>query len=303
MPFSGSDYVLGLEIEGRPVPQSELPSTNYFAVSPGYFKAMGITLLRGRDFTEADREGSPHVVVVSQALADQFFPGQDPLGKRIHMTNGPTTWREIVGVVAEIKHARVDQETQPQTYEPLAQYSFTNLSFVLRTAGDPAAILPLIRREVYAVDPDQPVARVELVTKLFADSMSRQRFSLTLFAVFSGLALLLAAVGIYGVMAYAVTQRTNEFGVRLAIGASPSDILLLVLRDGGRLAVFGIAAGLLGALAAGQAIQSMLYQTGARDPLVLGVIAALLGGVAVLACLIPAIRATRVDPQVALRAQ
>ncbi|MBA4138845.1 MAG: hypothetical protein C0518_16190 [Opitutus sp.] len=303
MPFSETDYVLGLEIEGRAVPQSELPSTNYFAVSPDYFPAMGIKLLRGRGFTEQDRAGSPRVAIISQALADKFFPGQDPLGKRIHMTNGPTTWREIVGVVNEIKHASVDQETTPQTYEPLAHTPFTNLGFVLRTAGDPAAIAATVRREVYAVDPDQPVARTELLTKLVTDSTARQRFAMTLFGVFSSLALLLAAIGIYGVMAYAVTQRTNEFGVRLAIGASPGDILLLVLKEGGKLAAFGIVAGLLGSLAAGQAIQSMLFQTGARDPVVFGAIAALLGGVALLACLIPALRATRVDPQVALRVQ
>jgi putative ABC transport system permease protein len=303
MPFSGQDYVLGLEIEGRPVPQSELPSTNYFSVSPGYFQAMGIPLLRGRDFTEADRAGAARVAIVSQAFADTFFPNENPLGKRIHMTNGPTTWREIVGVVAEIKHARVDLDTPPQSYEPLAQYPFTGLNFVIRTAGDPAGLLSAIRREVYAVDPDQPVARTELVTTLFEASMARQRFAMTLFIVFSGLALLLAAIGIYGVMAYAVTQRTNEFGVRLAIGASPRDILGLVLREGGRLAALGIVAGLLGSLAAGQAIQSMLYQTGARDPLVFAAIAALLAVVALLACLVPALRATRVDPQVALRAQ
>ena len=206
-------------------------------------------------------------------------------------------------MVAEIKNSRIDEVTPPQSYEPLAQYPFTNLSFVIRTAGDPATLLPLVRREVYAVDPEQPVARVELVANLFRDSMARQRFAFTLFAVFSGLALLLAAIGIYGVMAYAVSQRTNEFGVRLAIGASPRDILALVLRDGGKLAAAGILAGIVGALAAGQAIQSMLYQTGARDPLVLTGIAMLLASVAMFACLVPALRATRVDPQVALRVQ
>jgi len=303
LPFSGSDYVLGLEIEGRNVPENELPSTNYFAVTPGYFQAMGIQLVRGRDFTAQDRAGAPRVAIVSQAVADRFFPGQDPIGKRINMTNGPQTWREIIGVVNEVKHASIEQETMPQTYDPLAQAPFTNLGFVLRTGGDPSALTALVRREVYAVDPDQPVARTELLTKLVENSQARQRFALTLFGVFSGLALLLAAVGIYGVMAYAVTQRTNEFGVRLAIGASRRDILVLVLRAGGKLAAAGIAVGLLGALAAGRAIQSLLYQTGARDPLVFALIALVLGGVALLACLVPAWRATRVDPQVALRTE
>jgi putative ABC transport system permease protein len=264
---------------------------------------MGMQLIRGRDFSEQDRAESPKVAIISQSLADQFFPGQNPIGKRINMTNGPQTWREIVGVVNDVHNRSIDDEMKPQSYDPLAQRPFTTLGFVLRTASDPATLSAALRREVYAVDPEQPVGRIDTLESLVAASMARQRFAFTLFTVFSGLALLLAAIGIYGVMAYAVSQRTGEFGVRLALGATPGDILSLVLREGGKLAALGIVVGLLGSLAAGRLLESMLFQTSSRDPLVFAAIALLLGVVAQIACLLPAFRATRVDPQVALRAQ
>lgn len=302
MPYTGSDYVLGLEIESRPVPQSDLPSVNYFSVSPDYFKSMGIPLVRGRDFSARDRPDTPRVVIISQSLANQYFPGGDPVGKRISVTNGGTVWREIVGVVGDIKNEAVDQVTQPQVYEPFAQAPFTSLNFSVRTSlADPTTLGAALRREVYAFDADQPVTALEPMTKMVAHSMEQQRFAATLFTIFSGLALLLAAVGIYSLMAYAVSQRTSEFGLRVAIGATRQDILGLVLKGASRLVVTGIVAGVLGALAAAQVIQSLLFNTSARDPLVLGAISLVLALVAFFACLIPARRATRVDPMVALR--
>lgn len=303
MPFSGSDYSLGLEIEGKPVPESDLPSTNYFAVSPDYFKAMGIPLLRGRDFTAQDRTDSPRVAIISQSLANQFFPGQDPIGKRINMTNGPQTWREIIGVVGDIKHAAIDQITQPQSYEPILQAQFTGLNFAVRTSGDPTTLTAALRREVYAVDPDQPVGQVAALEKLVGDSMARQRFAFTLFAVFSGLALLLASIGIYGVMAYNVSQRRGEIGVRMALGATAGDVIKLILRQGFGVIALGVGTGLAATLALAHVIQSMLYGTNPRDPLTLALIAAVLAAVALIACLIPALRATKVDPLTALRSE
>jgi putative ABC transport system permease protein len=305
LPFSGDDYILGLEIEGKPVPKSDLPSTNYFAATPGYFQAMGIPLLRGRDFTDADRTGSTRVVIVSQALAAAHFPGRDPLGQRISVTQGPQTWREIVGVAGDVKHYGIDAPTAPQTYEPFAQEPFPNLSFVVRTA-DPAAATTLaaaLRREVRAVDPALPIARLEPLTGLVAGSLAQQRFALTLFGVFAGLALMLAAIGVYGVMACAVAQRTNEFGVRLALGAQPGDVLRLVAIHAARLVTLGLALGFAGTLAAGRLIASQLYLTSTRDPLVFAVIGLVLAAVAALACWLPARRATRVDPIIALRAE
>lgn len=303
MPFSGSDYALGLEIEGKPVPPADLPSTNYFSVSPDYFKAMGIPLLRGRDFTAQDRMDSPHVAIISQSLASQYFPDQNPLGKRISVTNQDgQIWREVVGVVGDIKHTAIDQPTQPQTYEPILQAQFTGLNFAVRTAGDPTTLIAALRREVYAVDPDQPVGRVDPLVKLVADSMARQRFAFTLFTVFSGLALLLASIGIYGVMAYNVSQRTGEIGVRMALGATATDVVKLILSQGLGVIGLGLLVGLGATLALARVIQSMLYGTNPRDPLTLAVIAVLLAVVAIAACLIPALRATKVDPLVALRA-
>jgi putative ABC transport system permease protein len=305
LPFSGADYVLGLEIEGRPVPPSDLPSTNYFVVSPDYFRAMGIPVLRGRAFTEHDRAGSSPVAIISQSLANQFFPGEDPIGKRINMTNGPQTWREIVGVVADVKHSSFVDSTAPQSYDPIAQQPFPFMSFVVRTENAAAAanFAATARREIYAVDAAQPVTRIEPLEKLVADSMARERFAMILFGVFSALALLLAAIGIYGVMAYAVSQRTGEFGIRAALGAQPADVLRLVLGQGFKLVVLGIGAGAAGAIAASRVVESLLYETAPRDPLVLSVIAVLLAAVALLACLVPALRATRVSPITALRAE
>jgi putative ABC transport system permease protein len=302
-PMGGNDYMLSLEIEGRDVPEPELPATNYYSVTPDYFEAAGIPLLRGRLFNAQDRADSPPVAIISQSLADKLFPGVDPLGQRIHPTQGTRNWREIVGVVGEVRQYGVDRETAPQSYVPFAQAPFTSMTFVVRADAPAADLPPRLRQEIYAVDPNQPVGRLEPVQNLLTTSMARQRFAATLLAVFSGLALVLAVVGIYGVMAYAVAQRTGEFGIRLALGAQPRDILRLVLTHGGRLIGAGLAVGLLAALAVGQFIQAMLYQTPPRDPLVFGAIALLLAGAALFACLIPALRATRVDPMVALRSE
>jgi putative ABC transport system permease protein len=309
MPMGGSDYVLGLEIEGRDIPLSDLPETNYFAVTPDYFKAAGIRLLDGRFFNEQDREGGNPVAIISQSLARKHFPGVNPIGRRLSPTMRERTWSEIVGVVSDVQAYGAEREPSPQSYTPFAQTPFRTLTFVVRT--DPSkpglvnseAFASALRHDVQAVDPEQPVARLEPVANLLRQSVARQRFAMTLFGVFSVLALLLAAIGIYGVMAYAVVQRTSEFGIRLALGAQPSDILRLVLGHGARLVLLGPAGGTLGALAAVQLLQSLLYQTPARDPLVFIGIAALLAAVAAVACLLPARRATRVDPMVALRAE
>ncbi len=303
LPFSGNDYVLSFLIDGRPpVAPSDQPSTNYFSITPDYFKAMGIPLLRGRPFNEQDREGAARVAIINKSFADQFFPNEDPIGKRIS-TSGPDAWSEIVGIVGDVKTSGLDQDTVVQSYEPLAQQPFSSMTFVVRTDGAQAGLANALRREVYAVDKDQPVFRIESIESLVMSSYARQRFATTLFSVFSGLALILAAIGIYGVMSYSVSQRTGEFGIRIALGAQRRDLLRLVLGQGARLTALGITAGLVGALAAGQVVQSILFQTGPRDPLTFGIIAALLGAVALLACVLPALRATTVDPVEALRSE
>lgn len=303
MPLVG-DYVLGFNIEGRPaIAPSDLPNTNYYAVTPDYFRAMGIRLMHGRVFTAQDNAKTPRVAIINETLARQHFPNEDPIGKRINITNGPDTWREIVGIVGDIKQYGPDKATSNQSYEPFAQVPFSSLNLVIRTSGPPAALLSAIRPTVYAVDKDQPIGTIRPLEEIMADSIARQRFAMTLLTVFSAVALVIAAVGIYGVMAYSVVQRTGEFGIRMALGAQQRDVLRLVLVQGGKLIGLGLLIGLAATLAASRAMGSMLFNTSAQDPLTLGTITLLLGAVALVACLLPANRATKVNPIEALRAE
>jgi len=303
MPLVG-DYVLGFNIEGRPaIDPSDLPSTNYYAVTPDYFRAMGIRLVRGRVFTSQDDAKAPRVAIINETMARQHFPNEDPIGKRINITNGPDTWREIVGIVGDIKQYGVDKVSSAQSYEPFAQVPFSSINVVIRTNGPPAAMLGAIRPTVYAVDKDQPIGAIRPLEEIVADSIARQRFAVTLLSVFSLVALVIAAVGIYGVMAYNVVQRTGEFGIRMALGAQQRDVLRLVLAQGGKLIGLGLVIGLAATLAASRAMASMLFNTSAQDPLTLGTITVLLGAVALVACLLPANRATKVNPIEALRAE
>jgi putative ABC transport system permease protein len=303
MPLVG-DYVLGFNIEGRAaIDPSDLPSTNYYAVTPDYFRAMGIRLVRGRVFTPQDDAKAPRVAIINETMARQFFPNEDPIGKRLNITNGPDTWREIVGIVGDIKQYGVDKATSAQSYEPFAQVPFSSINVVIRTNGPPAALLGAIRPTVYAVDKDQPIGAIRPLEEIVADSIARQRFAVTLLTVFSLVALVIAAVGIYGVMAYNVVQRTGEFGIRMALGAQQRDVLRLVLTQGGKLIGLGLVVGLAATLAASRAMASMLFNTSAQDPLTLGTITLLLGAVALIACLLPANRATKVNPIEALRAE
>ena len=307
MPLVG-DYVLVFAIEGRPeLPQSDWPSTNYYAVTPDYFRAMGIRLIRGRVFTARDDARSPRVAVINETLARQFFPNEDPIGKRINIPNGPpgspTVWREIVGIVADIKQYGVDKETTSQSYEPFAQSPFDMLNIVLRTSGSPAAMLSALRPAVYAVDKDQPIGSIRPLEEIMAEKISQQRFAMLLLTVFSVVALVIAAVGIYGVMAYSVVQRTGEIGIRMALGAQTRDVLRLVLAQAGKLVGIGLLAGLVATFATSRAMGSILFRTSAYDPLTLTSITILLAAVALVACLLPARRATKVNPIEALRVE
>ncbi len=297
-----SDWVLTFEIAGRPkLAPSDLPNTNYYAVSPGYFKAMGIPLLRGRLFTPQDNAKAPRVAVINQTLAKQFFPNEDPLGKQINVQNGPDTFRQIVGIVGDIKQYGVDKETSAQTYEPFAQNPFNTLNFVLRSNGSAVALTGALRPAVYSVDKDQPVGSIQPLSEIVAETIAKQRFAMTLVAVFSIVALIIASVGIYGVMSYNVVQRRGEIGIRMALGAQTRDVLNLILGSGGKLVGIGLLVGLVATLLATRAMGSILFQTSAFDPLTLGTITLLLALVALVACLLPAQRATRVNPIEALR--
>jgi putative ABC transport system permease protein len=301
LPFNGN-YVLGVLFEGKPPAKpSDVPSANYYAVSPEYFRAMGIQVKRGRIFTKQDSEGAPHVAVVNESFAARFFPNEEAIGKRIHITNGPETWREIVGIVGDTKHDGLNSKTKIQMYEPLAQHPFLFMTFVVKSSGSPMALSRSVEARIQNVDPEQPVTMMRTLQEIVDRSIGEERMMATLLSVFAGIALLMAATGLYGVMAYSVTQRTREIGVRMALGAEQARVLRLVVRQGMALTCLGLIIGLAGAFALTRFMESALYNTNTTDAPTFGGISAILAGISLLACYIPARRASRVDPVVALR--
>jgi predicted permease len=294
---------IGFSTGGSAAPPAEWPRASLGAVSPDYFAAMGIQLIRGRGIAARDAGSASPVVVINQTLARQYFPGVDPIGRRIAIASKPNVWREVVGVAGDVTEFGADLVSPPQIYEPLAQNPGANLSFVVRTAGDAASIFGSLKQQVYAIDKDQPVLSVQPLRAMLDDRVAGQRFTLHMLAVFSSIATVIAALGIYAVLAYVVSQRTNEIGIRRALGAQFGDVLWLVLGFGGRLMAAGLALGVVGAFAFGRVVRSMLYGVETHDPATLAVVVVLFLGVGALACLVPARRATKVDPAVALRAE
>jgi putative ABC transport system permease protein len=290
-------------IEGRPAPPpGEEPTTDVRVTDAGYFKAMGIPLLRGRNFTDQETREARRVVLISESMARQHFPGENPLGKRIrvHMFEDPQPM-EIVGVVGDVRYDNLLQEGVPAVYFPHPELTYPFMTLVLRTAGDPAEMTPAVRRVVREIDPDQPISDVRTMEQVMADTVGRARFNTLLLGLLAGLATVLAAVGIFGVMSYSVTLRTREIGLRIALGAGKSQVLGLILKQGLLLTLIGIGIGLAGALALTRLLSSLLYGVSATDPLTFTAIAALLTAISCIACYIPAQRAARVDPQIALR--
>jgi putative ABC transport system permease protein len=300
-----NDFVSSFEIEGRPLPDNNKPVTNFYAVSPGYFEAMNIPILRGRAVTAEDRQGTARVVVVNQALADEHFPGVDPIGRRIRVSQGTDSnaWKEIVGIAGNVRQYGLGERISMQVYEPHLQHPyFSTFTLVVRTESeDPTVVVPDLRRIVRSLDPELPLSRVRTLESIVGASIRPQRFSTVLIGMFSGAALLLAAVGLYGVLAYTVGQRRQEIAIRIAHGATPRDILQLVVADGLAMSAIGIAIGLAGAFVLRRVIEGLLFGVSAEDPLTYGVVALLLVLVTTLASIIPAWRATRVSPLAALR--
>ncbi|HXU38902.1 MAG TPA: ABC transporter permease [Blastocatellia bacterium] len=306
LPMANDGWNASFAVENLQVgPDEPSPHGDPHRISPDYFAAMGIPLLRGRFFTNADSKDSLPVAIVDQTLAEQYWPDQDPIGKRIAaFFEGPSSqphWREIVGVVGHVKQYGLDGKSKVQYYFPQTQSTQNSMYLVLRTASDPKAMVAAIREALDSIDKDQPIYKVTTLEQMVANSTSQKRFSMFLLGVFAAVALLLAAVGIYGVMSYAVTQRTHEVGIRMALGAQQRDVLALVVRQGMLMAVIGVGIGLIGAFAATQVMASLLFGVGTHDPLTFAGISLLLGTVALIASFIPARRATRVDPMIALR--
>lgn len=243
------------------------------------------------------------MVIINETMAKRFFPGEDPIGKRVHVTMGPVLYREIVGIVGDVKHEGLEEQTSAQTYEPYAQQPFSGMTLIARTAGDPARLSGAIRGEVLKIDKEQPVSNVRTLKDYLSTSVAQQRFSVLLLGIFAAVAMALACVGIYGVLSYSVTQRRREIGVRMALGAARRDVLRLVVGHAMLLTLTGVAIGLGAAFALTRAMSTLLFGVSATDPTTFGLIALLLVAVALLAALVPARRATKVDPMVALRVE
>ena len=304
VPLTGSHRRSDVTIEGLPTPgPGEFPHPDGHGISPAYTSAMGIPLLRGRTFTDADNETAPLVGLVNATMARRFWTNGDPIGKRI-LRGHPGVdkgWVTIVGVVADTKLYGLDNPARLEVYYPYRQQPEADMNLVVRSAVDPASLTSAVRAAVAAIDKDQPIFDVHTMQQLVDDSISTRRLTLVLLGIFSALALILAAIGIYGVMAYTVALRTQEIGIRMALGAQQKDVLRLVLGQGARIAFFGVAIGLAVAAALARLLSSLLFSVSASDPLTFAAVAVLLVAVALLACYIPARRALRVDPIIALR--
>ena len=276
-------------------------------VSPDYFRAMGIALLAGRVFNDMDRAESAKVSILSQGLARRYWPDEDPIGKRIRLGGDPQEpWRAIVGIVGDIRQKGLDGEATREYYIPYKQDTWGmtyDLTVVMRTAGDPRGLVGPAQEQVRAVDRGLPVHHVRTMAQLRAQSSAPRRFLMMLLTSFGGVALLLAAVGIYGVISYGISRRTHEIGIRLALGAQVTDVLKLVFRQGLMLILIGIGIGLAGAWVLTRIMSSLLFDVTPTDPATFSSVAVVLAAVATLACYLPARRATMVDPMIALRCE
>jgi putative ABC transport system permease protein len=290
--------------EGEADPGGSAPEVDIRMATTGYFEAMGMTLVRGRGFTDQDRLDTPRVIVVNDSLARRVWPGGDGVGQRLVIDyRGGAYPYEVVGVVNDTRHHGLRRDPRPEVFIPHAQNPYLSLNVVVRTSGEPRRLAHTAAGTVAALDPRQPVHSVVTMEELLARSVAPERVSMLLLAVLGAIALVLAATGVFGVLAYTVSSRTREIGTRVALGADRSDIARLVLGQSLRLAAAGTAAGLAVALALGRAVASMLYGVGPRDPWTLAGVCVLLGAVALLAAWVPARRAMRIDPAVALRCE
>ncbi|HSE18701.1 MAG TPA: ABC transporter permease [Pyrinomonadaceae bacterium] len=305
LPLSNSNVSRRFVVEGASfVPLADRPFAGTRVVTPDYFQTMSIPILKGRSLTEQDRDNTLNVIVVNEALASRYWPNQDAVGKRLGFSEeypGKQVWLEIVGVVGNVRHKALESEVMPEAYFPYKQVPENLMSLVVRTASDPASMIPAIRNQVLSIDKDQPVSDIMTMEQRVARSVAAKRFVMVLLGAFSILALGLAAVGIYGVMAYLVTQRTQEIGVRMALGAQKRDVLKLVVGKGMALAIIGTAIGLVASLALTRLLRSLLFEVAPTDWLSFVIASTVLLTVALLASYIPARRATKVDPLTALR--
>jgi putative ABC transport system permease protein len=306
LPLGGDHFTLSFETEGRPIAKGDQPSADFFLVDPGYFQTMGIPQIKGRNFTDRDQHKTSQVIIVSETFARQFFPGEDPIGKRIKpgistFEDEKSQMREIVGVVGDVKNQSLALDPKPAFYVPHSQVPFSQMVVVLKTSTEPQSLIPTVTKEVASMDKELPVFGAKTLDEYLAASIAAPRFNTTLLAIFASVALVLTIVGLYGVMSYSVAQRTNEIGIRMALGAQTRDVLSMIVRQGLLLVLLGLAIGLAGAFGLMKLISSLLFGVTTKDPWTFAAVAGLLAAVALLACYLPARRATKVDPMEALR--
>jgi putative ABC transport system permease protein len=300
--FGGYEPVEFLR-EGQPAPPAgEYPQARYYNVSPHYFHTMQIPVLQGREFTDRDQAGAPGVAIINETMARRFWPHENPVGKRLTLVREKEAL-EVVGVVGDVKRVGLGAQIEPEIYWPYLQKTRWAMYFVFRASADPASIVAAVRNRVAGLDREVIVTNVSTMDQLVSSSLKRPRFNLLLLSIFAAAALLLASVGLYGVISYSVTQRAHEIGIRLALGAQVGDVLKLVLGQGMKLVVIGTAIGLIAAVALSSVLTSMLYEVSATDPATFAGVAALLAAVALLACYVPARRAMKVDPMAALKCE
>jgi putative ABC transport system permease protein len=301
IPFGAGAYYSHpmMATEGSILPPDAKVSVDWRIVSPGYFKTMSIPLLRGREFEYSDA-GTPNIIIVSQATAHTFWGDKDPLGRTLRRSADPKTPFTVVGVVGDVRSTQLSQES-PAFYYSTTTRTNPLMDVVVRTDGAPESLLPAIRKRIKALDPDLPMANVKTMEQWLTTSAAQPRLTSILLSIFAGVALLIAAIGIYAVLTYSVSQRTREIGLRMALGATPRRVLELIVSEGMRVVLLGLVIGLAGGLALGRTVQSLVYGVGVRDPKIYLVVAAILTAVALAACFIPARRAAVVDPMVALR--
>ena len=295
---------MNISVEGLPdPPPDQRPDVIYRAIGPGYFGAMGIPIIRGRDFTDQDKGDSTNVVVISEKTAQHFWPGQDPIGRRLKpgSSTSSTPWREVIGIVKDVRQNDFIATPKMQMYFTYCQLKdLAPNALVVRTGIEPMSLAASVRDAIWSVDKDQTVADIDTMEHIVAGAVARQRFSMLLLGLFAALALLLASVGIYGVMSYLVSQRTREIGIRLALGAKGQDILRLVVGNGARLIGAGIVIGVAASFALQRLVSTLLFRVTAADA-ASGLAVVILAVVAMVACYLPALRATRVSPLNALR--
>ncbi|HET8676911.1 MAG TPA: ABC transporter permease, partial [Blastocatellia bacterium] len=305
LPLIGTNNRTSFNIKSRPYPENQEPVAEFRAITPNYFRAMGIQVIRGRTFTEHDVKGKPGVIIINETMARRFWPDEDPLGQIMSIgvsvsENEPTEW-EIVAIVGDLKHFSLDSEAVPEMYIPHTQQPWTAMTLVARSSMDPAQLAAAMRGQVLALDRNQPVSDLRTMNEIVRRSIAQQRFYMLLLALFAVMALVLAAVGVFGVMSYSVTERTREIGIRMALGAQTRDVLRYVVGQGMVFTLAGVVIGLVGSFLLTRFMTNMLYEVDAFDPVTFAAISLLLALVALLACYIPARRATKVDPMVALR--